>query len=269
MNNRVRNFAHRGARSLAPENSLPAIEKALEIGCDGVEVDIRSTKDGELVLLHDATLARTTNVSEIFPGREQSVISEFTLEELKILDAGSWFLDSDPFDQIRTGMVSFPEMARFQGCRIPTLKELLLLLRNRDFRINLEIKEPPLPSDGARIVEETVRLLDLVDADCSLISISSFNHSYIETVRKLNPKIEINALIGGDVGRGNHWGNFLFPVYNANARYIDKEQLEEARRNGCTVNLYTVNDPEDMTRFIDWGVAGLITDFPQILATLL
>lgn len=269
MSSRVLNYAHRGARSLAPENSLPAIEKALEIGCDGVEVDIRRTRDGELILLHDATLVRTTNVSEIFPDREQSSISEFTLEELKLLDAGSWFLDSDPFDQIRTGMVSFTEMEKFQESRIPTLEELLLLVKSKNFRINLEIKEPPVPSDGTKIVEETVTLLDRVNADCRLISISSFNHDYIETVQRLNPKIEINALIGGVIGRGNHWGNYTFSVYNANARYFDKKQFEKAKKNGCNVNLYTVNDPEDMTRFIDWGVDGIITDFPQTLAALL
>ena len=101
------------------------MEKALEIGCDGVEVDIRSTKDGHLVLLHDDTLVRTTNVSEVFPDREHDSVDTFTLAELKMLDAGSWFLDSDPFDQIRTGMISFPEMEKFQGCTIPTLEEFL------------------------------------------------------------------------------------------------------------------------------------------------
>lgn len=269
MSSRVLNYAHRGARSLAPENSLPAIEKALEIGCDGVEVDIRRTKDGELVLIHDATLVRTTNVSELFPDREKSTVSEFTLEELKLLDAGSWFLDSDPFDQIRTGMVSFTEMEKFQECRIPTLEELLLLLKNRDVRINLEIKQPPTPSDGTRIVEETVALLDRLDADCRLISISSFNHGYIEAAQRLNPKIEINALIGAGPDRSNHWGNYMFPVYNANARYFDRKQFEKAKKHGCTVNLYTVNDPEEMACFIDWGVAGIITDFPQTLVSLL
>ena len=268
MNNRVLNYAHRGARSLAPENSLPAIEKALMIGCDGIEVDIRETSDGHLVLLHDATLARTTDVAEIFPEREHDTVNTFTLEELKMLDAGSWFLDSDPFDQIRTGMIGFSEMEGFQKCRVPTLEELLLLIKGKNFRINLEIKEPPVTADGNRIVEKTLALLAQLHADYRQISISSFNHKYIETVQRQTLDIEVNALIGGEpVGR-NRWGEYSFPVYNANARYIDRKQIEQAKQHGCSVNLYTVNDKDDMNRFIDWGVAGLITDFPQTLAAL-
>jgi glycerophosphoryl diester phosphodiesterase len=265
----VYNFAHRGARSLAPENTLPAIEKAWNLETDGVEVDVGVSKDGELILHHDTLLKRTTNVAEIYPERQDHPFSTFTFAELEKLDAGSWFIDHDPFSQIRFGNVTFKELQAMQGTRIPRLTELLDFIRNKNWRVNLELKKMAEPMKRFPLAEATLSLIKKEGIDSEKIIISSFDHENIKIVRKLNPAIEINALIGENPLRGNDWGNFAFSVYNANAKYINKRQVEQAISHNCTINLYTVNEPEAMRRYMKWGVRSLITDFPQILKDLI
>ena len=264
----VYNFAHRGARSLAPENTLPAIKKAWDIGTDGVEVDVGVSKDGELILHHDTLLKRTTNVAEKYPERQDQPFSAFTFAELEQLDAGSWFIDYDPFSQINYGKITFKELQAMQGTRIPRLIELLDFIRDKNWRVNLELKQMAEPMKHFPLAEATLSLIEKEGIAAEKIIISSFDHKNMKIVQKLNPEIEINALIGANPAQGNDWGNFEFPVYNANAQYISKKQVKQAISNDCTVNLYTVNDPEAMQRFIKWGVRGLITDFPQILKEL-
>ena len=89
--NRPLNIAHRGARSLAPENTLAAARKGLEVGADMWELDIQMTADGELIVIHDNTLKRTSNVREVFPKRKPWLVHEFTLDEIRLLDFGSWW----------------------------------------------------------------------------------------------------------------------------------------------------------------------------------
>jgi len=265
----VFNFAHRGARSLAPENTLPAIEKAWNLETDGVEVDIGVSRDGELILHHDTLLKRTTNIAEMYPERQDQPFSTFTFAELARLDAGSWFIDYDPFSQISLGNVTFKELQAMQCARIPRLVELLDFIRNKDWRVNLELKKMAEPMKRFPLAEATLSLIKKEGIDAEKIIISSFDHENIKIVRKLNPTIEINALIGENAVRGNDWGNFEFTVYNANAKYISKRQVQQAVSHDCTVNLYTVNDPESMRRYMKWGVRSLITDFPQILKDLI
>ena len=99
----VLNIAHAGARSLAPENTLAAARKALEVGADLWETDVAVTSDGELILFHDDSLARTTNAPVRFPDRSPWTFTTFTLAEIRSLDAGSWFVETDPFGQIAAG----------------------------------------------------------------------------------------------------------------------------------------------------------------------
>ena len=101
----VTNIAHRGARSIAPENTLLAAKRAYEIGADLWETDVTVTSDDHLILMHDNLLLRTTNVSRCFPDRKDQPVHQFSLQEIRALDAGSWFLDQDPFGQIAANMV--------------------------------------------------------------------------------------------------------------------------------------------------------------------
>lgn len=265
----TRNIAHRGARSLAPENTMAALKKAWDIGTDGVEVDVQVCADGQLVIHHDATLARTTNISECFPDRVDQPIATFLLDELRTLDAGSWFIDSDPFSQINSGNVSFTEMEQLYNLKIPTLEEVLLFIKNKRWQINLELKKVGKPLKTFPLVDEIIRLIRYLNVDAGQIIISSFYHPYLDTVQQLCPEIEVNALIGGGPSRRNNWGNFAYQTFNANQAYIDQDQVIRAIEQGCKVNLYTVNDPGMMKTFIGWGVSSLITDYPQTLKKIL
>ncbi len=264
-----RNIGHRGARSLAPENTLAALEKAWEIGADGVEVDVRVSADGQLVIHHDATPARTTNVSECFPDRAAQPLTTFLLEELRTLDAGSWFIDADPFSQINSGNVSFAELERMYNLRIPTLEEVLVFIKDKQWQINLELKKVSRPLEDFPLAEEIVKCVEQVNVDPSQIVLSSFFHPYLEQLQQLRPDLEVQALIGNRGAGRNKWGSYAYTVYNANAAYIDRHQVRRAIEHGCRVNLYTVNNAEMMGTYLDWGVSALITDYPQKLKKIL
>ena len=154
------NIAHRGARSLAPENTLAAARKGREIGADLWELDVAVTADGELVVLHDDTLDRTSNVAEIFPDRRKNLVYSFSMAELRRLDFGSWFVKTDPFKQIAAGAVSQAEQDKYKGEPIPTLREALVFTRDNHWRVNIEIKDASKTrAADAVIVEKTVALV--------------------------------------------------------------------------------------------------------------
>jgi len=123
------NIAHRGARSLAPENTIVAARKALEIGAFAWELDVQMTRDKKLVVIHDTTLDRTSNIEKIFPDRKPWLVRDFTLAEIQKLDFGSWFNKADPFGQITAGGISKKEQDSFQGIEVLTLQEALSLLK--------------------------------------------------------------------------------------------------------------------------------------------
>ena len=262
------NIAHRGARSLAPENTMTAIEKAWQIGAHGVEVDVAATLDGELILFHDDLLTRTTDVSRKFPKRTEQPFTTFTLKELQCLDAGSWFVETDPLGEIALGNISSSELSAMEGIQVPTLADVLQFIADKDWYINLELKELPPPQKEFPMVEKVLQLIDQVQLPPQNMAISSFVFSYLEQIQELRPAIEVNALIGFPDSGIQDWGNFEFSVYNANSAYTDEQQIKKAMAQGCRVNLFTVNDPDEMKRFLDAGVEKLITDYPQVLKDL-
>ena len=125
-------IAHRGASMLAPENTMSAARQAQALGADGLEVDIRISLDGIPFLMHDSSLLRTTNVVSVFPGREGDRPENFTLAELKQLNAGEWFYRSDPYKTIAKGLVSPVEVKNISQERIPTLAEVLGFLKENN-----------------------------------------------------------------------------------------------------------------------------------------
>ena len=264
----IYNIAHRGARCLAPENTMAAIEKAWQLGAHGVEVDVAVTLDGELILFHDDLLTRTTDVSRVFPQRRQQPFTTFTLKELQRLDAGSWFVETDPLGEIARGNIPASELAAMRGIRIPLLVDVLRFIKNKNWYINLELKDLPAPQKDFPIVLEVLQLLDQVRLKPRNLSISSFNFNYLRQIQGIRPDLEVNALIGFPGSGIQDWGTYEFAVYNANSAYTDETQIDKARANGCRVNLFTVNDPDEMKRFLKAGVEKLITDFPQILRDL-
>ncbi|WP_300673279.1 glycerophosphodiester phosphodiesterase family protein [Desulfoluna sp.] len=265
----VFNSAHRGARSLAPENTLAAIQKGFEVGAHLWETDISVTRDGCLVLFHDDTLARTTDALTRFPGRDSYAISDFSLEELRQLDAGSWFVNTDPFGQIKAGTISKDELERFKGEKIPTLEEGLALTVAKEWPVNLEIKTLLGSAVGFPVVDETLKAVKKSGIAPEKVFFSSFDHRLLDEIKEKSPEFIIQALIGDSGEPENNWGNLRYDTYNANQALITPDQLRAIVAKGKSVNLWTVNDPERMKAFIEAGVTTLITDFPQVLKKIL
>ena len=262
------NIAHRGARSLAPENTLLAAQKGLAVGADLWETDVTVTGDGVLILMHDDTLIRTTNAAARFPDKKPWSVVTFTLAEIKALDAGAWFLASDPFGQIAAGAVD-PEMAEFEHTPVPTLEEALVFTKENNWIVNLELKPNPPPMDQYPVVERSLHVIDSVGIDRHQVVISSFHHPWLHEVKSHAPEVAVQALVA--------WGNrkelkipeLPFDVYNISRQLADNDRIQWLQDLGKQVNVYTVNEASDMRRLIDAQVNGIFTDFPQRLAQVL
>lgn len=265
---RVLNIAHAGGRSLAPENTLAAAKKALEVGADMWELDVAVTLDGKLILFHDDSLARTTDAARRFPDRAPWTFTTFTFEEIRTLDAGSWFVETDPFGEIAAGRVTPEELASYRGERIPTLEEALRFTKERRFRVNVELKRLPPPQDRFPVVERVLSLIDRLNA-ADYVVISSFNHDWLRQVETQWPDIQVQALVGYPYDAPNAWDNFHFKTYSVCAKRTDAAEIRMLRAKGLGVNVWTVNEERDMERFIAAGATGLFTDFPHRLSALL
>jgi glycerophosphoryl diester phosphodiesterase len=231
-------LGHRGAREQAPENTLPAFRLALEQGADGVELDVRVTVDDSIVVLHDATLERTTD------GRGR--VEQTTQEELHRLDAGSWFGPA------------------FAGTRICTLEQALEILAPARV-VNIEIKGPP--GIGPRLAEGVLAAVRRQKMEGQVI-VSAFSPGHLRYLRQLDPAIALAWLHGPGPLRVLRFLlarrlqlQALHPFYRvASSRYIDR-----AHQQGLRVIVWTVNQEATARRLAAWGVDGLITDRPAAL----
>lgn len=262
------NIAHRGARSVAPENTLAAAQKAVDFGADMWELDVAVSADGIPFLLHDDTLTRTSNVRELFPDRSPWLAHEFTWAEIRQLDFGSWFEQHDPLGEIAAGNVSRAELDSYRGLPAPTLEESLLFTRDHQWRVNVEIKDlQHTPHDG-EVVEKVVNLierLDMVDA----VLLSSFNYRYLKRVKTACSKLDVGVLVSQPTPDPFA---LLKPLssttYHPEQRLIQPHEIAQLRQAGVAVNVWTVNEMESMRTLIKAGATGIITDFPQRLKAL-
>lgn len=239
-------FAHRGGRALAPENTLLAFETGLAAGADGLECDVRLSRDGVPVVIHDATLERTTNLT--------GPVSARTAAELARVDAASHFE--------RDG--AFPW--RGQGVGIPTLAEVLR--RHPDRRIIVEMKDDR-PELGAAVAA-ILRREPALERICA----AGFGAHPVRTVRQLLPEVATSAhmaevrsaLYASWVGwpRRGVYGGFQVPEARGGWRVVSPRFVRAAHRAGHRVQVWTVNDEADMYRLFDWGVDALITDVPDV-----
>jgi glycerophosphoryl diester phosphodiesterase len=264
MNRKVLNIAHRGARSLAPENTIAAAKKAYEIGADLWEMDVAMSADGELVVIHDDTLTRTSNAPILFGSRKPLKVQNFTLKELRLLDFGSWFNTTDPFKQIRAGNVTLEEMHSYVGLTIPTLEEALVFTRDNKWRINVEIKDlKDTRGDGVVVAKVVKMITDLNMIDRVLIS--SFQHRYISQVKDINPDIQTGALIEWlDLEPLKTLVKTRANAYHPGTRLINAKTIRQIREKGYDINVWTVNKEPSMRKLIKAGATGIITDFPQV-----
>lgn len=264
----VLNIAHRGARSVAPENTLLAARRALAAGADLWEADLAITRDEALILHHDDRLVRTTDVARRFPERAANPFTTFSLAEIRGLDAGSWFVETDPHGEIAAGGLSPAEQAACRGERVPTLEEALVFTRDANWGLNLELKRLPPPFETFPLVPRVLAMIDRVGIAPEQVRISSFHHPWLEEVQTRRPELEVQALIGYHTDRPLDWGPLAFSVYNVRHTVTTDDELLRHKQMGLAINLFTVNEVADMRRYAALGMDGLITDFPQRLARL-
>lgn len=261
--------AHRGARSVAPENTLLSAERAYDFKADQWELDVQESKDGELVLIHDPHFRRTSNAEQVFPMRFFWKVKNFTLEEIKQLDAGSWYLKKDPFGEIKNGTVTTAEQERMVNEPFPTLREALQFTKDKEWSVNIEIKDVSGTPGDAEIVQKTVALIEEMGMQDHVI-ISSFNLDYLVQVKQINPELKTAALVKKmddalkllqDIG-----ADAINPSYDS---IKDMSIIQTLRDAGYDVYVWTVNDEAAMITLINAGVSGIITDYPQKLAEVL
>jgi len=231
-------FAHRGACAHAPENTLAAFELALTQQADAIELDVKLSSDGYVVVHHDPTLDRTTDGK----GR----LKEKTLAELRKLDAGSFFSE------------------KFTGEKIPTLEEVFEVVGKRTF-INIELTNYKTPRDQ---LVETVCMLVKKHKMQKRVIFSSFLASNLSKARSYLPEVPRGFLaLNGFLGSWARSFGFVFGKYQALHPFVkDTTQQEVLRvhRLNRRIHVWTVNDERDMRRLFGWGVDGIFTDDPQL-----
>ena len=279
----VKNIAHRGARSLAPENTLAAIRMAALAGADMVELDVHLTTDGIPVVIHDDTLERTTDIERFYDEwglKKDVMVSSLTLGWLKTLDAGSWFVDGDPYGTIASGEVTDAMARSYRGEKVPTLKEALALVEDLNLA-DVEIKQIPRFYEG--IVQKVVKNVRQME-DPGRAVISSFDHDVCLRVKRLAPELAaaplsvdriaepgryVRQLIGGEAWHPSGLVLGLGDGRPVEYPLTNGSDIVAAQRFGVAVNVWTVNGKREMERLIDAGVNGIITDYPQLLKEIL
>ncbi len=275
------NIAHRGASSVAPENTLIAGRKAYADGADAWEFDVQRTKDDKLVIVHDDTLERTTNVESVFPDRASYEVRDFTLEEVKRLDAGTWFVEEDPFGEIEKGRVAASDRESYRGEKVPTLEEALRLTKELEWKANIEVKPieaPAIPVDKymgivLRGISELVEELEMEED----VLVSSFDHMAMRTLRGINPNLHRAILADEPLEdpvrkmRKNELRalNLIATALDTREGIANLEKIEEAIPD-YRVFVWTINEPTDMKRALNIPqVTGIMTDYPGRLAKII
>lgn len=232
-------IAHRGASGSAPENTLVAFKKAIEIGVDSVELDLHGTADGEIVVMHDSTLDRTTNL--------RGAINNTTLETIRGADAGGWF------------------DAEFAGEPVPTLEEALECIARETIAV-LEIKDPLIAEAVVAKIHET----DTLD----LTVVISFHTTVLQTIRALEPRISTGWLIGNHnkdmspIHLCQQLGELGSSLLNVNHQLITAEFAYEVQRRGVALWCWTVDDITRMREMKEFGVQGITSNYPEYFAKI-
>jgi glycerophosphoryl diester phosphodiesterase len=258
--------AHRGARSIAPENTLLAFEVAQHCGAHLLETDVQMTADEQLVLFHDRGLGRTTNIAghPAFAGRSRKNLTHFTYDQLRLLDAGTWFLRTDPFGTVARGDIEEQMQEQIKAQRIPLLRDLLKLCLAHNFPVNLEIKGKLPVKRALRRIE---LLLDLLVAmDCQhLVLISSFDHDELRRVKQLWPHIPTAALteFHHPVNLVGYLKDLQVEAYHPAEHLINAELVSLLAGHGIRVNTWTVNDQQRYVQLAQMGVTFICSDWPQ------
>ncbi len=239
-------IGHRGARGLAPENTLSAIAEGLKDKADRIEIDVHQTKDGKVVVMHDAKVDRTTN--------GHGLIKNYTYTDLSALDAGSWF------DK------------KFANEKVPTLDETIKFIHGQaDLIIEIKRGDDYYPN----IIENILKIIKDNNAGSWCI-IHSFYTDVLAKVHVLEPSIRLHKLFVCKikflpvlVGKGFEIYNFnkysYISEYSLNYHFANKGIIKRIKSKGKKVNVWVLNDQRIINNLISIGVDGIITDFPDRL----
>ena len=222
-------IGHRGAKGYEPENTLVSFQKALNLGVDGIELDVHRSNDGEIMVIHDEEINRTTD--------GEGFVTDFSLNELK----------SFRINETQT---------------IPTLKEVLDLVNQKCF-VNVELKGNGTSKPVVVVLEEYVIEKNW---EYSRFIISSFNWNALKEVRSLNPKIPIGVLAHTDLDLAMAFAKFIkAETIHPHFHLLTKENTKQIQKNGQLVFPWTINEIEDIQKIKSFNVNGIISDFPDRL----
>lgn len=239
--------AHRGASGYAPENTLPAVRLGIAMDVDKVEVDVQQTKDGKLVVMHDTTLDRTTDVEKVFPKRAHDHVGDFTFDEIRKLDAGSW------------------KGAKYAGTRVPTLGEVMDTLAGAGVGLLLEAKEPALYEGITKRIAKQLRGSPYWRnaTQEKRLTVVSFDADFLQRFHGLVPDyvLGLNGTPGKKELRGvAGWSAFANPTFAD----LDADLVDAIHDSGMRTYTWTVDDRADMDKAVDLGVDGIVTNKPDL-----
>src|SRR5690606_2543110 len=230
-------FGHRGAAGTHPENTMISFKEAARVGADGIELDIQTTKDGVIVVIHDETVKRTTN------GKDKGWVKDYTLKQIKQMDASYKFKE------------------QYGTCEIPTLEEVFEWAKKNQLLLNVEFKTGLVSYKG--IEEKTLKMIDDYGLEKRIV-LSRFNHYSLVKCRQLSSTIDLAVLYME--GLYEPWDcakrlktNGIHPYHKT----INQEIVSGSIQNGIAVRPFTVNDENKMKKLIDFGCSAIITDFPE------
>ncbi|ABB44509.1 Glycerophosphoryl diester phosphodiesterase [Sulfurimonas denitrificans DSM 1251] len=236
--------AHRGANSLSPENTLNALKKSIG-RADFIEIDTQLSKDGIAIIMHDDTLLRTTNVSQLseFDSKKPYRVCDFTFEELKRLDYGSWFYTDNS-----------------KAEPLLTLHDALIFIKENNLFLNLEIKDISYAFSDNEVVEKIVK--EINDIQCSdRVLVSSFRHEYLKIIKT---KLHIPTAALAEDSHPKELLSYLRGLgvdgYCLNDELVDKKSVEMLREAGFFVGVYTVNSTLRSHVLFEMGVNFIFSD---------
>jgi glycerophosphoryl diester phosphodiesterase len=248
-------IAHRGGGGLIPENTLQAFEYSARMGVDVLELDVHSTRDGALVVMHDRSVDRTTD------GRGR--VGEMTLSELKKLDAGFLFSPD--------GGRTFPFRGR--GVTVPTLEEIFAALPRMTFNIEPKQSEPSIIKPLCALIRQRKMIDKTIVGSFRQAALDEFRRECPEVATSASPSEVSQFLLMSKTGIGASYSPPMqalqIPERAGSLQIVSKDFVETARRLNLKVHVWTVNETEDMKRLLDIGVDGIMTDYPDRLLDLL
>ena len=288
-------IAHRGARAFAPENTIEAIEKAAQAGADAVEIDVQLSADGHVLVFHDDSLRRCSDVQARFPTRTPWSFCHFTAAEIRSLDAGTWFVhelarpahERQGFLQTMSSQeisawIDAAERERYASgnVRIPTLLECLDACRRHALELHVELKV--IPRFYAGLAQKVVGHVRDEHMQTQVV-ISSFDHQQLALVRVLAPDVRTAVLTSNRLYRPAEYlaqlgacaycpgcsGDVDTIGLQSVTGLLDRDTISELLASGYLVNVWTENDPTRMKALEVAGVTGIFTDYPNRLRALL